>query len=591
MRALTAKFARSLPRPDPAPSGEGLTALAESRLKNAWDRLIFAVVLTLAAVLLLGDALAWLWLGVQALIHPIDRLYWRRFKATVEQGLQPHRATMLAWMFVVAGAYNSFGFILWRHPDSHGDYAAALMLTAAALNAIVSLRGQPALTLIAVSTTVAVILLGPFVAGGGSGPNDGLMSVIGAGLLIGFILMTWRRLDALNALEARGREAAETARRQAEAAARAKSQFITTLSLELRTPLSALLGSAQMLRRETLSPPQDRHVRAVLESGEVLMAVLNDALDMGRIEAGAVRISPAPASPAALARSVTDAWRARADEKWLELFLDVAPGVPAAAQLDPTRVKQVLHNMIGASVMSTRHGGVRVKLSAAPLADNRVELVFEVVDTGPGLDAEAAELLLTGAPVPRAAEAGGGLDLGLAITGSLARLMGGQIAAHSAKGVGTRLTFMLPAALAAEGDLAPQSFADAAALDGRLEALVADDHHVSARVIALLLEQLGARVTTVSDGEAALRALSARRFDIVFLDLQMPEADGFEVARLIRAGGPNRRTPIVALTAAAMGEDKRRCLEAGMDGHVAKPIDPMALARELNRLVGARLAA
>jgi CheY-like chemotaxis protein len=357
------------------------------------------------------------------------------------------------------------------------------------------------------------------------------------------------------------------------------------MSRELRTPMTAMIGAAALLQRAELSEKDRINVETVLDTGQVLVVVLNDLLDTARIEAGRISFSPAPTDLVALARSVVQAWRPRADDKFLEIFCDIASNMPPVAIVDSVRVKQILFNLVSNAVKFTAHGGVRLRISATVPVEGRARYVFSVADTGPGMDADlCASLFDLKPPAPDATVSMFGDGLGLAICRRLAQLMGGEMEVESALGEGTTFRLILEATVAESIEDDP----DAARWDlfsAPLRILIADDHVVSRRVVGELVRQLNAEVAFASDGEEAVSLLRNTKFDLVLMDINMPVLDGLEATRRIRRElSMNARVPILALTASTLGTDRMRCLEAGMDGHIPKPVDPAVLFEEISRV-------
>lgn len=364
------------------------------------------------------------------------------------------------------------------------------------------------------------------------------------------------------------------AKEAAEKASRAKSRFLALVSHELRTPLTTILGEADLALRGEGGDPRPRLER-IRDAGRALRALVEDLLDVGRIEAGDVRLEARPFSPAGVVREVAEAFRARAEAKGLLLRVEAGAGPEVLG--DPIRVRQILWNLLDNAIKFTERGWVAVRSGAGPEGGVR----FEVEDTGPGIPAADRERVF------RAFEQGEALDrrhhpgagLGLPICRSLAGLMGGTVAVADGAEGGARFRVDLP--------LPPAEAGPPADLRG-LRVLVAEDNPLNRSLARAFLETLGCRVEEAADGEAALAAWSRGRPDAVLLDCQMPGVDGFEVARRIREaeGGTGRRTWIVACTAYGSEEDRERCRAAGMDRVVLKPFGAEDLARSLRPAAG-----
>jgi PAS domain S-box-containing protein len=405
-------------------------------------------------------------------------------------------------------------------------------------------------------------------------------------------------LEANEVLEAQAKELAsksaeeEASRAAADAANRAKSDFLAHLSHEIRTPMTAILGFADVLAEEARSGPALSawldHLLTIRRNGEHLLGLVNDVLDMSKIEAGRMTVERIACSPMGVARDVVAMLGERAGAKGLALRLEAGEDVPALILTDPLRLRQILTNLVGNAVKFTERGSVTVRICR-----DDDHLAFEVIDTGIGLTSEQLTRLFL--PFEQAdattARRFGGTGLGLAISSKLAELLGGGVEAYSTPGEGSRfvLTIKAPVAAAASPVEAEAGGAVGASPGGSLggsRILLAEDGPDNQRLISFHLRRAGAAVEIVGDGRAALdRALAADRsgdpYDVVLMDVQMPEMDGLAATRALRQAG--YRGAILALTASAMSGDRERCLEAGCDDYAAKPIDRDALLAACGR--------
>ncbi|WP_051244717.1 hybrid sensor histidine kinase/response regulator [Azohydromonas australica] len=410
---------------------------------------------------------------------------------------------------------------------------------------------------------------------------------VGAGVLAADLLIAalalWihrllrRRRAALLQLDA--------AREAAEAASRVKSQFLANMSHEIRTPLHGMLGMAQRLLQAPLPPSQRQQAELIERSGQLLLGVIDDVRDFSRIEAGRLELERMPFDLVRLARDAVLLFELQARAKGLALRLVVEPPTPQAWLLgDPLRISQVLNNLLSNAVKFTPAGGVELRLSAQEGARWRVA----VRDTGIGLD--EAERRRIFEPFMQADSSTtrrfGGSGLGLAIVRSLVHLHGGELRVDSEPGRGSEFWFVLelpPAAPPAPA--APVAPASAASLAGR-RVLVAEDNEVNMELACAMLQALGAQPHQATDGAQAVQAYEAARPDMVLMDLHMPALDGLAATRRIRAQEAARgwpRVPIVALTASAVAEDRRRCLDAGMDEVLVNPFGTAQLRQVLER--------
>ena len=376
--------------------------------------------------------------------------------------------------------------------------------------------------------------------------------------------------------------AAETrAREAAEAAFAARSELLATVSHEVRTPLGAIIAMADLLLNGKLDARQRRYAEALRQSGGSLLAVLNDVLDHSKLEAGRFELEPVAFALPQLMQSVAAAVAARAQEKGLESALTMAPDCPDQIVGDPVRLRQILDNLTDNALKFTETG--RVDLAVACSAEGAdIILRFEVRDTGPGLSEAQIEGLFQ--PYAQAdssvAVTYGGTGLGLTIARRLAELMGGSLGCESVEGEGSLFWFTARVAAALPMD---EPAVDGAEPDHGLgplrgHVLIVDDNHINQMLIAAYLEKFGVTFKAVKSGREALRELRESAVDLVLMDVMMPELDGLQTTRFIRAmDGDAAKVPIVALTANAMKADRDAYLAAGMDDYVSKPVGAKAL--------------
>ena len=374
----------------------------------------------------------------------------------------------------------------------------------------------------------------------------------------------------------------------AESATRAKSEFLANMSHEIRTPITAILGYADLLLDDQLDKTTFEHASVIKRNGKHLLGVINDILDLSKVEAGQLQIEKTHCSPAKIVSEVISLMRVRAEEKSLTLESNLQALLPDDVLADPLRLRQILVNLVGNAIKFTDQGGVRIDVATFS-REGMPYLQFEILDTGIGMSKEQiARLFKPFSQVDTSATRKfGGTGLGLCISKRLAEALGGGIEVESTpeKGSLFRITIQVGAVQKSHGaigagtlggDEALAKIADATAFVQGSRILLAEDGLDNQRLIALLLKKAGAEVTVVENGKLALdQALEAKEqghaFDVILMDMQMPVMDGYTATAELRRNDYHR--PIIALTANAMQDDRAKCLDAGCDEYLSKPID------------------
>lgn len=405
----------------------------------------------------------------------------------------------------------------------------------------------------------------------------------------------------------------EQAKSDAEAATRAKSHFLAAMSHDLRTPLNGALGMLQLLQATGLEPEQNEYLDYAILAARNLLTLINEILDLAKVEAGRMEVLEHEFSPRAFLETELRVLKAQAELKGLRFVLEVEPDVPQAVLTDQIRLGQILQNLVGNALKFTHQGELRVSCAALPGEDDACTLRFCVADTGPGISENLRDKLFT--PFVQGQEgqtAVKGSGLGLSIVKRLVELLGGDIEVHSAPEKGARFIFtirakvsplarqlasaqatvaatMATATVAATVELDAPREEHAAPSHKRKVVLVVEDDDINRLAAERMLRSLGHAVLAVSDGAKALDILREREVDLVLMDVRLPLLDGLAATRAIRSGAggeKNAKIPIVALTALAMDGDRKRCLEAGMDEYLAKPVEIPALRQALERFLG-----
>ncbi len=383
----------------------------------------------------------------------------------------------------------------------------------------------------------------------------------------------------------------EHARLRADEASAAKSAFLATMSHEIRTPMNGILGNAHLALNTTLTHQQREYLSRIRSSTRYLLEIINNILDFSKIEAGKLKVERIDFSLEAVIADLSSLFAAKARSNHLGFELLMAPGTPVQLTGDSLRLKQVLANLISNAVKFTDSGWVRLEIDPVTVADGKALLRFRVQDTGIGMTVEQQRTLFqafTQADDSTTREYGG-TGLGLTISQRLVKQMGGEITVSSEPGRGSAFSFSLWFEQAEVAETARMPAQSETATKEPLPAfqpariLLVEDNPTNQQVARELLESVGLSVTIARDGLEAVEAVRLKRFELVLMDIQMPNMDGYQATAVIREDTRFRELPIIAMTAHALSADQKKCLDAGMNDHVGKPVEPMLLYRALAR--------
>ncbi len=390
----------------------------------------------------------------------------------------------------------------------------------------------------------------------------------------------------------RSREEAYLAKLVAEDALKYKSEFLANMSHEIRTPINGIIGMSEFLSNTKLNENQDEYVRIIRSSANSLLNLINDILDFSKLEAGKIDLEYLDFDLYEHIDDTVKSMSFKTEEKGLEIKKDIAPDVPQAINGDPTRLRQVLLNLISNAIKFTEKGNVTVKVGLDEMMGERCKIKIEVIDTGIGISNVGKQRLFKSFSQVDASTTRnyGGTGLGLVISKSLSEMMGGKISVESDFGKGSNFWFTVDVGISKIENIerAKEENVDNIKLKNKnLNILLAEDNLVNQKVASIHLEKLGHHVDVAVNGIAAFEDYKAKPYDLIFMDIQMPEADGYESTRLIRNYESQNdlaiKTPIIAMTANAMKGDKEKCLAAGMDDYISKPFTAKALKETLNK--------
>ncbi|WP_296167255.1 response regulator [uncultured Brevundimonas sp.] len=497
---------------------------------------------------------------------------------------------------VTTAAWAVAPLLAWfsGHPFGHA-LAMALLISGYVL-VFAQLRSSPRQAVV-ISSPYGVAALAILASLWGTAlfwPFLAVVPFTAAGLFV-LVTMTMLREDRITAFQehqAHLIEELEAARDKAKAASDAKSNFLGVISHELRTPMNGVLGAAQLLASTRLEASQREYLSIIRNSGDNLLSLLNDILDMTKIEAGRMTFEVVDIVSEDLHRRAVGPFQAQAEAKGLTFTSRFEGEVPSVVRGDPLRVCQVLHNLLSNAVKFTDAGEILYVVRGTRLADDRVRFDFAVTDSGAGIAPVDLERLFQPFTQVDASSTRrfGGTGLGLTIARRMANIMHGDILVESTLGKGSTFSFTVEAEVVEWAARATAEPIHADIDDGRaLHVLIVEDHPVNRMILEAWMGSAGHASSTAENGQIAVDAAAGKRFDLIVMDVNMPVMDGLTATRAIREGsGPNKETPVVVLSASARREDHQAGLDAGADAYLNKPIDFAALARVMNQVGGGR---
>lgn len=558
-------------------------AVAQVRFKELKSRIGLAAFIGVAAWMIAPSIWPMLWFFAVVGTQYLDEIVFRPIRLDPERSMgRGYKVLCCAVTSLSVVVYAGITAYLWFQGGDVGKIFAMIQGTGGLLHVSLHMHHDRPLLFSAVTPHSMYFLGLPLIGAFQSQDWIELLIPVGGLLYMAHLVVAVRQSSMTNKVLRDAKQEADEQRHKAEIASAAKSDFLAVVSHEIRTPMNAVISAGNLLRRTRLSGPQKTHVAMLTDAGEVLMGLLNDVLDFSKIEAGKMQMEAAEMDVRERMTSLKRLWEPRASANGVTLKVVVARDVPDCLRTDPLRLQQILFNLMSNAVKFTAEGEIRVTVDWDEMAG---QLTVAVRDSGCGIPPDRLVEVFNSF---EQADVGttrrfGGTGLGLAISRRLAELMGGTLAVDSVEGQGATFTLVLPVEVMARSAPASApllSEPDIGSLAGR-SILAAEDHAVNRQILTLLLEPHGCRLTLVENGALAVEAAAVERFDAILMDMQMPVMDGIEASLRLRQQGGNRDTPVIALTANAMGTHREAWEAAGVHVFLTKPIDPTALAEAL----------
>jgi signal transduction histidine kinase/CheY-like chemotaxis protein len=568
-----------------------LQTILKTQYLRYWIIAAWALGVTATAGLVTGA----IWFGATATVGYLRGL--------VEKRLAVRKGAVRGLPFVAAATLSTIVWatapiLVWHSQAAFAQGVAVALLGSGYLLVFTQLRSTPRQALVISSPySIAAILLGLDVWGT---PGFWQYLAIGpfwwSGIFVHVVLTAIQdgKILAFQKDQARLIRELEQARDKADAASRAKSAFLGVISHELRTPLNGVLGAAQLLDYTKLEPSQREYVGIIRNSGDSLLTLLNDILDLTKIEADRMELETIPVELPGLIEKVGGVWKARAEEKGVAYSFACSPGAPQVISGDPTRLAQILHNLLSNAIKFTEKGRVGLEVGFMPVGENRARLRFSVTDTGCGISEPDQERLFEPFEQLDASSTRrfGGTGLGLAISRRLAEMMGGSLTVSSRIGRGSAFTLTFETDVLAWAAVDEPEESESTKTDAPqrlLRVLVVEDHPVNRMLLESWLASSGHAVASAENGAVGLELAAFQPFDVILMDVNMPVMDGLAATAALRERpGPNQDAPVAILSASARAEDHAAGYAAGADAYLTKPLDFSAVTALLNRVGGGR---
>ncbi len=608
------------------------------RRKALLQRLAMGAATAMIFSPLFGWTFSVLWVGIYFLVQILDLMVFAPINSGKTEKMGPMRsAAGVVMLFMNAAAFGSLSIPLWLTGGPMGGVCAAVLAASGAIYGVINSPRSKEVLAITVAPHFIYMTMTPFWMAWYGASSSFVTAAAIAFIVFGlYCLSTWQRMNQAADAESAARLEADQRRADTERIMAGRSIFLATVGHDLRTPISAILTGAAELERGATDSAARAQAALITDAGIMMKALLDDLLDHSKLDAGRMQVETVDFNLRGLIAQTLMFWQGEARAKGLNLRVEGASSVPPSVKGDPMRLRQVLNNLISNAMKFTAEGSVTLRLSAWVEEPSNYALLIEVADTGPGMTGEQLSRLFT--PFDQTADGvsarHGGTGLGLSISRDLVELMGGRLTARSRPGGGAAFTVSLllprgetsasnPSGFNDEsrGDIvrslapraptlraaapvvveettpaviAPESVEDSVEIsdsiqedgDRPLRVLVVDDHDINRRAVELILAPLGCDIATAADGLLALAQCEASAFDVIFMDVRMPELDGRETTRRLRAGGgPNASAPVIAVTADTSPDDIAACMAAGMTYFVSKPLTPAALLGALNHVL------